>query len=362
MAIIDRIKYDGPPPGPAGEQTPWLIYKFPSESLVLSSQLIVNQSQEAIFFKEGVACDVFGPGRHTLSTYNLPILKKFVNLPFGGETPFTAEVYFVNKVAKLDMKWGTAEPLSLEDPKYNIIVRVRGYGQFGIRISDSRNFVRQIIGALHGNQFSDYPIISNYFRGLIQEKVKETLADIVVNKKISIFDILVDLKSTAGICQFKITDEFNKYGIEVLNFFIESINFPDDDVAELKEILIEKARIGLLGDKYIISRVLDVLDKAASGKGASDMISAGIGLGAGVVGGSVAGNALVDLIKQIKTTPSDTSIEQKIKCPKCEIDNLKGSNFCNNCGTSLQKNLCPNCNFENLPNANFCSECGSKLK
>ena len=156
MALIDRIKYDGPPVGPTGEQIPWLVFKFPSEELVLGSQLIVNKSQEGVFFKGGNALDVFGPGRHTLSTANLPLLKKLVNLPFGGKTPFTAEVYFVNKVAKLDMKWGTSDPFQVTEPRYNIIVRVRSFGRLGIKISDSRNFVTQIVGALHSDQSEGY--------------------------------------------------------------------------------------------------------------------------------------------------------------------------------------------------------------
>lgn len=98
MAIIDRIKYDGNPNG-----SQWLIYKCPSEQFVLGSQLIVNQGQEALFFKGGEALDLFGPGTHTLSTGNLPILNKLVNLPFGGKTPFTAEIYYINKTSNLDM-------------------------------------------------------------------------------------------------------------------------------------------------------------------------------------------------------------------------------------------------------------------
>ena len=117
MAIIDRIKYDGNSNG-----SQWLSYKCPSEQFVLGSQLIVNQGQEALFFKGGEALDLFGPGTHTLSTGNLPILNKLVNLPFGGKTPFSAEIYYINKTANLDMKWGTSTPIPLEDPKYGLIL------------------------------------------------------------------------------------------------------------------------------------------------------------------------------------------------------------------------------------------------
>lgn len=139
MAIIDRIKYDGNSNG-----SQWLIHKCPSEQFVLGSQLIVNQGQEALFFKGGEALDLFGPGTHTLSTGNLPILDKLVNLPFGGKTPFSAEVYYINKTANLDMKWGTSTPIPLEDPKYGLILNVGARGQYGIQ-TKSDNITHQKI-------------------------------------------------------------------------------------------------------------------------------------------------------------------------------------------------------------------------
>jgi len=116
-AIIDRIKYDG-----TSDNSPWIVYKYPSEKFVLGSQLIVNQGQEALFFKGGKALDLFGPGTHTLHTGNLPLLNRIVNLPFGGKTPFTAEVYYINKTSKLNMNWGTQNAFAVEDPKYGILL------------------------------------------------------------------------------------------------------------------------------------------------------------------------------------------------------------------------------------------------
>ena len=157
MAIIDRIKYDGNSNG-----SQWLIYKCPSEQFVLGSQLIVNQGQEALFFKGGEALDLFGPGTHTLSTGNLPILNKLVNLPFGGKTPFSAEIYYINKTANLDMKWGTSTPIPLEDPKYGLILNVGARGQYGITITDSRLFVSKIIGAVPNGTTTNPMLVLRY--------------------------------------------------------------------------------------------------------------------------------------------------------------------------------------------------------
>jgi len=383
MAIIDRIKYDGPPAGSGGEQTPWLVYKFPSESLVLGSQLIVNKSQQAVFFKDGDALDVFGPGRHTLSTANLPLLQKLVNLPFGGETPFAAEVYFVNKVAKLDMKWGTTDPFQVTEPRYQIVVRVRGFGRFGIKIADSRNFITQIVGALHGGQVSDYQTVSSYFKGLVLTKVKDTIADMIVNKKTSVLDITASLDSISATCRERVTSEFDRFGIEVLNFFIESINVVEEDIAKLREILEGKAEFEILGDeRYTRKRSFDVLDKAASSEGAGGMMGAGMGLGMGLGAGAAAGGLLGNITREMRVTPlvkcpkcgaenpstgkfcsncGEKLDTQPVICPNCKTENPARSKFCVNCGISLQKVKCPQCGFENPPGAKFCSNCGNKF-
>lgn len=365
MAIIDRIKYDGPPLGPDGEEKPWIVYKFPSEDLTNRSQLIVNKSQEAVFFKDGNALDVFSSGRHTLSTANLPLLQKLINLPFGGKTPFTAEIYFVNKVAKLDIKWGTPDPFQITEPKYQIIVRVRGFGRFGIKIADSRNFVTQIVGALHGNQVSDYEKIASYFKGLVITKFKDTVADIIVNEKISIMDITASIDTISTKCRERTASEFDRFGIEVLNFFVESINTPEEDIKKLREILEGKAEFEILGDeRYTRKRSFDVLETAASTEGTGGIMGGAMGLGLGLGAGAGAGGTMGDVARQIKVTPPEKSIEQRIVCPKCGTENPSISKFCNKCGEKIETQIisCPSCKSENPPASQFCSECGKSLQ
>lgn len=127
MNIIDRIKYDGSTNG-----SDWFIYKCPSEQFVLGSQLTVGPGQEALFLKGGEIMDLFVPGTYTLTTGNLPILNELVNLPFGRKTPFSAEIYYVNKTVKIGLKWGTSTAIPLEDPKYGLPLHIRARGQYGI--------------------------------------------------------------------------------------------------------------------------------------------------------------------------------------------------------------------------------------
>ena len=139
MALIDIVKWDDP--------KDLLAWRFPNTELSTMTRVIVNESQEALLFRNGKLLDTLGPGDHTLTTDNIPLLNKIINLPFGGKSPFSAEVWFVNRAASLDVNWGTADPIQVEDPKYGIIVPVRAFGQFGLRVADSGLFVTQLVGA-----------------------------------------------------------------------------------------------------------------------------------------------------------------------------------------------------------------------
>ena len=132
MALVEVVKYEGSPDV--------FAWKYPNEELGTWTQLIVNESQEAVLFKGGIACDVFQAGRHTLNTANIPILNNIINLPFGGESPFTAEVWYVNKAYSLDIKWGTPTPILIQDPKYKVFVPLRSYGQLAFRSTISKSF------------------------------------------------------------------------------------------------------------------------------------------------------------------------------------------------------------------------------
>ena len=252
MALINCVKYDGPPTGPDGEDVPWLVYKVPSADLVLGSQLIVNRSQEAVLFHDGNVLDVFGPGTHTLSVANLPLSQRVIDLPSNAKLPISTEVYFVNKTATLDVKWGTFEPLQIIDPTHRIIVRVRGYGQFIAKISDARNFVSQIVGVLHGNQDLDYETLSDYLRRSTVAELKDTIAGMMTNKKTSIVDIIASVDSVSIACREKVASEFDRFGVEVLSFYIESISIPEEDMAEVREL--QKKRARSLAAEYEESR------------------------------------------------------------------------------------------------------------
>lgn len=358
MAIIDRIKYDGPANG-----QPWLIYKYPSEDFVLGSQLIVNQSQEALFFKGGKALDLFGAGTHTLSTGNIPILKSIVNIPFGGKTPFSAEIYYVNTTSRLDMKWGTSVPFQVTDPKHNIIVSVRAFGQYGVSIADSRLFITQIVGAVSGGHVTTHDYVTKYFSGIINTKIKEIVSTYILDRNVSVLEITKYIGEISEVSKTILNEEFSRFGIEIKNFYLESVNFPNDDIGKLKAVYDKKMELNILGEDYYRQRSFDVLEKLAENDAAASTANAGIGLGMGLGAGVAAGNAFVDLAGNIRTTPShtrtSTSDEKTVECPGCKAKNPITSKFCGECGDKLLTSIqCHHCHAELAPGTKFCGQCG----
>jgi membrane protease subunit (stomatin/prohibitin family) len=329
MAIIDRIKYDGP--------ANVLVWRYPPDNLVWGTQVIVNQSQEAIFFKGGEALDVLGPGTHTLRTANIPLLKKLIAAPFGGETPFAAEVYYVNKAVNLDVKWGTNNPIPILDPKFNVFLPVRAFGQFGIQVADSKSFVTQL-SATNPQFTSDQ--LANYFRGVLLTKAKDYIAETIVKKKINLLEIAAYLEDMSGAIQEKLSGDFAQFGVRLVNFYLNSVDVPEDDetVIRLKKALSDRAEVDIMGDKYQQKRTFDVMDKAAANEGGSAGLGmgAGMGLGAGLGMGQLMAGAMGQM------NPNAPAAGAAAGTPV-------GAKFCAQCGKPL------------AAGAKFCAECGSKL-
>ena len=346
MDIIDRIKYDG-----TTNDYQWLVYKYPSEQFVLGSQLIVNQGQEALLFKGGKALDLFGEGTHTLSTENLPILNKFVNLLFGGKTPFTAEVYYINKTASLDLKWGTSLPILLEDPKYGLILNVGARGQYGICINDTRLFVSRIVGAVPGGTRVNQMAILKYFNGLINAKIKTVTAEYMIKKKISFLEISQYLSELSDAFKENLNDEFERFGIEIINFYCESIAPRPEEYEKLRGY---KEELALGEEFYQRRRSLDIIEKLAVNSSVDGVVTADIDLR--VVG--QVGNTSTDVDQNLNINKTD----QEIICPKCGEKNNLSMKFCGECGNELVLDaICSRCGACMPIGIKFCGNCGQKL-
>lgn len=283
MAFIDVIKYES--------NSDEFVWKHPVEDLKLGSQLIVNTSQKAFFIKGGQIFDEFESGTTTLKTGNIPLLNKLINLPFGDDSPFQAEVWFVNMMSFLDNKWGTPAPILLEDPKYKVIVPVRAFGQFGLSIEDPRKFLELIVGNM-----TDFSVdkVMDYFEGVVISSITSGIGKKIVLDGLSILEIQAVVSDVSLFCHKLIQEEFEKYGIKIENFFIMSINVPEDDpsVIKLKEAKDLAAKVNITGkDIYQMDRSFDVMDKAAENEGTmGGTMGAGMGMGMGFGMGNVMGN------------------------------------------------------------------------
>lgn len=377
MAIVEVIKYNGKPNV--------MAWKYPCEELGTWTQIIVNETQEAVFVKEGKVLDILGPGRHTLSTENIPILSKLINLPFGGKSPFTAEVWYINKIYSLDVKWGTAPAIQIQDPKYHVFVPVTAFGQFGIQVVDSQKFLTRLVGTLPS---FEHDAMVKYFRGLLVSNVKNVISTYLVKKNVSILEINAYITEISQELETKLRPEIEEYGIQLANFYVTSIEAPEDDsaVIKLKNALAKRAEMDIVGYDYNTARSFDTLESVAKNEGSgSNIMNAGIGLGMGFGIGGQFGNQMSNVATKMNTNEKTEQPKSKLKCVNCgaEVDEnqkfcpecgTKIGEFCKNCGARLSKNqkfcpecgasqifTCPSCKKEINKDAKFCPECGERL-
>jgi len=362
MAIVEVVKYNGGPDV--------FAWKFPSEELGTWTQLIVNESQEAILYKGGQALDVFAAGRHTLETANIPILRRIVNLPFGGRSPFTAEVWYINKIHSLAIKWGTLTPIQLQDPKYKVFIPVRAFGQFGIQIGDSKKFLTKLVGTM---PVLDKDHITEFFRGLYLTKAKDAISSYLINKGVSILEINAYLDELSEHLKDRIRPTINEYGIKLLNFYVNDISVPEDDsaVKKLKDALAKKAEMEIIGYSYTQERSFDTLEGAATNPGSSQpgLMGAGIGLAMGVGVGGAMGNQFGGMVQNI-------NVKEMKKCPDCNTSMETTVRFCPACGYDTHKTKpeatkpeepkpssstteCSKCGSKYSKKSKFCPECGN---
>jgi len=282
MALIDRVKYDA-------EDDNLFVWKYPSESLKLGTQVIVNQSQKAIFVKGGEVLDALEPGTHTLSTGNIPLLDKLINLPFGGDTPFTAEIWYVNQTVKRDLRWGTPQPIQLIDPAVGFPISLRSFGSWGVRVDNPQSFVVQLVGS---QVEAESGKVHSYFIGEINQKLANTLASAVVGNQISVLSISAAINELSDLVAEEIRTEFERFGVELINFNIESISIPNEELEKIQNVFEKKMEAEQLskvnvGGAYTTIKTFETLKTAAEntsegGSAVGGLLGAGIGLGAGL--------------------------------------------------------------------------------
>ena len=255
-----------------------MVARFPREgtsAITLGSQLIVEESQQAVFFRDGKALDTFGPGRHTLATQNLPLLGGLLGIPFGGKSPFQAAVFFVSTQTFLDLKWGTKEPVVFRDREL-AMVRLRAFGKFAVRVLDPQVFVNTVVGTI-GTYTTDG--VESYFKDVIVARLNDLLGENLT----SIFDLPKVYDELGLGLKARVADDFGKYGIELVDLFLGAITPPP----EVQAMIDERSGMGAIGNmdaymKFKAARAMgDAAQQSGEGGGAA-ATGMGLGVGAGL--------------------------------------------------------------------------------
>ena len=222
--LVSIIKYDG--------DNETLVWKHPVEDFKMGTQLIVHESQEAVFFKDGRALDVFGPGRYTLETQRLPLLDRFFKLPSDTEKTFHSEIYYINTATQMGIKWGTDSKIRLLEPVSGIPIEIGACGEFNVRVDNSRRLLSKVVGTAsdfdQGKLFGENEE-KGYFRSLVITQVKSSLAQIIKEENINILEIDAEFLRLSDILKVRINGMFEEYGLAVPDFFINRVITPDED-------------------------------------------------------------------------------------------------------------------------------------
>lgn len=224
--IAEIIKYEG--------DNSTFIWKHPSEDFNNLTQLIVHESQEAIFFLNGQALDLFGPGRYTLETQNIPKIGKFLNRATGGETPFHCEVYFINKTVQMALKWGTDSKVRYIDPESGLPLELGASGSMNLMVDDSRKLLVKLVGTMQGIAWDADTLgftksLQSCFRPLISMAVKSNLTAAIKARSFDIFEIDEHLSELSDVLHEKIRPGFEEYGLTIPQFYLTTVVLPEED-------------------------------------------------------------------------------------------------------------------------------------
>ena len=407
--VCKTIKYEG------DNQT--FIWKHPDETFDMTSQLIVSESQEALFFKDGQALDLFTSGRYTLDENSIPLLGSFWNKVLGKvldkNVPFNSEVYFINKVEQMAIKWGTDSKVEYLEPTFNFPIAIGACGEMSLRASDSKKMLLKLLGT--GARL-DQDSLKNYFKALLMTKVKSYIARFMKANSVNIFEIDSHLEEFSNELKKLLTDDFAEYGISLERFFVTTVVKPESDrqfmkfkelyfkqFADVAEATINQ-KVNLInaqteaqkliidsqaqaqkrlqeGYTYQQERGFDIVEKVAANESIGQLSNEGTNIAAALnLTSSITksfentqkpnpeilpnSNFKQVFLPEIKSNP-DNGDKRNILCPKCSTKLPSNAKFCLECGSKIElladdEMICPKCG-EKTKKGKFCFLCGAPL-
>lgn len=356
-----------------------LVHRIPergSGEIKFGAQLILRESQAGVLFYKGKAGDVFGPGRHTLKTGNVPVLTKILSVPWAMTSPLRAEAYIVNMKVFPNLKWGTRDPVAFRDAELGL-VRLRAHGLFNIQVAQPVLFINRLVGTM-GRYTTEE--IEEYLKQVIVSRFNDHLGENLD----SLFNLPGRYDDLSLGLQERLQNDFSQFGLGLNHLYITSITPPP----EVQQAIDDKSRLQVIQDldSFVKLKAASAMEKAAESTGGA---GSGIGMGMGLMMPAMFSEAFRS---QSGTGAAAGASPKEVKCPDCGHTIPMESRFCPLCGhqqvvidrcANCKKNLppnakfcpkcghpadekpaprfCPHCRTENLPGSDFCNQCGEKL-
>jgi len=317
-------------------------YDRNGKEIMMGAQLTVRESQVAVFVNEGKIADVFQPGRYELSTQNMPVLTALKSWKYGFNSPFQAEVYFINTKQFLDMKWGTSNPVMMRDSEFGM-VRLRAFGIYSFRVVDPVAFLKEVFGT------TELMTVEGV-EGQIKRTVVSALSDIIAQSKIPALDLAANYDELGHFGPQRPLPRIAPLGLKLESFVIENISLPQ----EVEAAMDRRTSMGVVGDlgKYTQFQAAEAIRDAAQNEGGS--AGMGMGMGAGMAMGQMMQGAMQS--QQQPAAPQAATVA----CVACAQPIPQGSKFCPQCGANQAAGVCSDCGKPLAPGAKFCPECGAK--
>ena len=321
-----------------------MVYRYDNmgKEIMMGAQLTVRESQVAVFVNEGKIADVFQPGRYELSTQNMPIMTALKSWKYGFNSPFKAEVYFVNTRQFLDMKWGTSNPVMMRDKEFGM-VRLRAFGIYSFRVADPVVFLKEVFGT------TELMTVEGV-EGQIKRTVVSALSDIIAQSNIAALDLAANYDELGQFALNALQPRFAQLGLKMESFVIENISLPQ----EVEAAMDKRTSMGVVGDlnRYTQFQAAEAMRDAAQNEGGA--AGMGAGLGAGMAMGQMMQNSF-----QGQQAQQATPVSQ-VACVNCGASIAASSKFCPECGAGQNKVNCVDCGKPLAAGAKFCPECGAK--
>ncbi|MDR0939635.1 MAG: SPFH domain-containing protein [Mediterranea sp.] len=395
MAIIDLVRWS-----PQGSKTVY-AWRFPETNLSTYTQLIVQESQEAVLFSKGQIVGKFGPGKHTLNTENLPILRSLFGIPFGGKNPFTAEVWFVNKIQTFSIDWAV-DKMAIHDPDYNTQLPLVAGGRYGLKVNDAEKFLIKAVGSK--TEFTQDDLTEQFF-GEFSTKTKSQIAQYVIKHRVGFKQLSAYLDELSGYLRNVLNPFWDNLGLELLQFSITSIDIDksSEEGRKVAEAIATQASMSITGHTWQQEQMFNTANNAVDGFGNGNGGLLGglmaINMMGGMGGGGAVGNGmmqtqfdqpsfggnspnvqgqsvgpkpqmeLVYCSNCAKRYPSTSRFcpycgDPYNPCPRCGTDNDQNAKRCVSCGLPLQSGgqNCPHCNVPLPTGATFCGNCGKQVQ